>query len=34
MQLLAPAFAEETLLRAARVFEKATDWHEKRPRLV
>ena len=31
MQLLAPAFAEETLLRAARVFEKATDWHEKRP---
>jgi aspartyl-tRNA(Asn)/glutamyl-tRNA(Gln) amidotransferase subunit A len=31
MQLLGPAFAEETLLRAARVFEMATDWHEKRP---
>ena len=31
LQLLGPAFAEETLLRAARVFEKATDWHERRP---
>jgi aspartyl-tRNA(Asn)/glutamyl-tRNA(Gln) amidotransferase subunit A len=34
MQLLAPAFAEETLLRTARVFERATDWHLKRPGLV
>jgi len=34
LQLLAPAFAEETLLRTARVFEAATDWHEKRPGLV
>ena len=33
MQLLAPAFAEETLLRMARVFERETDWHEKRPGL-
>ena len=33
LQLLAPAFAEETLLRTARVFEKATDWHLKRPGL-
>ena len=33
MQLLAPAFAEENLLRTARVFEKATDWHTKRPKL-
>ncbi len=33
MQLLAPAFAEESLLRTARVFEKATDWHTKRPGL-
>ena len=33
LQLMAPAFAEETLLRTARVFEKATDWHEKRPSL-
>jgi aspartyl-tRNA(Asn)/glutamyl-tRNA(Gln) amidotransferase subunit A len=31
LQLLAPAFAEETLLRTARVFEKATDWHTRRP---
>ena len=31
MQLLAPAFAEENLLRTARVFERATDWHTKRP---
>ena len=34
LQLLAPAFAEEVLLRAARVFERATDWSEKRPGLV
>ncbi|ODT98935.1 MAG: aspartyl/glutamyl-tRNA amidotransferase subunit A [Planctomycetes bacterium SCN 63-9] len=34
LQLLAPAFAEERLLRTARVFERATDWHLKRPRLV
>jgi aspartyl-tRNA(Asn)/glutamyl-tRNA(Gln) amidotransferase subunit A len=33
LQLLAPAFAEENLLRTARVFEKATDWHLKRPGL-
>ena len=26
-----PAFAEEQLLRTARVFERATDWHLKRP---
>jgi aspartyl-tRNA(Asn)/glutamyl-tRNA(Gln) amidotransferase subunit A len=31
VQILAPAFAEETLLRTARVFERATDWHTKRP---
>ena len=31
LQLLAPAFAEETLLRTARVFEQATDWHTRRP---
>jgi aspartyl-tRNA(Asn)/glutamyl-tRNA(Gln) amidotransferase subunit A len=31
LQLLAPAFAEDTLLRTARVFERATDWHAKRP---
>ena len=31
LQLLAPAFAEENLLRTARVFERATDWHTRRP---
>jgi aspartyl-tRNA(Asn)/glutamyl-tRNA(Gln) amidotransferase subunit A len=33
LQLLAPAFAEDTLLRTARVFERATDWHLKRPKI-
>ncbi len=33
LQLLAPAFAEETLFRTARVFERATDWHTRRPGL-
>ena len=31
LQLQAPAMAEETLLRAARMHEKATDWHPRRP---
>jgi aspartyl-tRNA(Asn)/glutamyl-tRNA(Gln) amidotransferase subunit A len=34
LQLLAPPFAEEKLLRTARVFERVTDWHTKRPGLV
>jgi aspartyl-tRNA(Asn)/glutamyl-tRNA(Gln) amidotransferase subunit A len=34
MQLLGAPFAEETLLRTARIFECATDWHLKRPGLV
>jgi aspartyl-tRNA(Asn)/glutamyl-tRNA(Gln) amidotransferase subunit A len=34
LQLLAAPFAEETLLRTARVFERETDWHQKRPGLV
>jgi aspartyl-tRNA(Asn)/glutamyl-tRNA(Gln) amidotransferase subunit A len=33
LQLLAPAFAEERLLRTARVFERETDWHLRRPSL-
>jgi aspartyl-tRNA(Asn)/glutamyl-tRNA(Gln) amidotransferase subunit A len=33
MQLLAPAFGEEKLLRIARMYEKATPWHAKRPSL-
>ena len=31
LQLLAPAFAEEKLLRIARLYEAATDWHKMRP---
>jgi len=31
MQLLAPAFAEDNLLRTARVFERETEWHRRRP---
>ena len=31
LQLLGPHFAEEQLLRAARMYEGATDWHGKRP---
>jgi aspartyl-tRNA(Asn)/glutamyl-tRNA(Gln) amidotransferase subunit A len=34
LQLLAPAFAEEGLFRAARVFERETDWHTRRPTLA
>ena len=31
LQLLAAPFAEEMLLRTARVFERETDWHSMRP---
>jgi len=31
LQLLAGPFEEEKLLRAARMFERETDWHTKRP---
>jgi aspartyl-tRNA(Asn)/glutamyl-tRNA(Gln) amidotransferase subunit A len=31
IQLVGPPFAEETLLRAARMFERETPWHTKRP---
>src|SRR5262249_22557629 len=33
LQLVAPPFAEEKLLRVARAYERATDWHTRRPRL-
>ena len=33
LQLLAPPFEEEKLLRAARMYEAATDWHTRRPTL-
>jgi len=31
LQILAPAFGEEKLLRIARMFESQTDWHKKKP---
>jgi aspartyl-tRNA(Asn)/glutamyl-tRNA(Gln) amidotransferase subunit A len=34
LQLLAPPFEEEKLLRVARMHERATDWHLRRPKLV
>ncbi len=33
LQIQAPPFAEEKMLRVARMYEKATDWHTKRPKL-
>jgi aspartyl-tRNA(Asn)/glutamyl-tRNA(Gln) amidotransferase subunit A len=33
LHLIGPAFGEETLLRTARVFERETDWHTRRPGL-
>jgi aspartyl-tRNA(Asn)/glutamyl-tRNA(Gln) amidotransferase subunit A len=34
MQLLGPTFGEQKLLRIARMYEAATDWHKHRPKLV
>ncbi len=33
LQLQGPALAEELLLRAARMYEQATDWHKQHPNL-
>jgi aspartyl-tRNA(Asn)/glutamyl-tRNA(Gln) amidotransferase subunit A len=33
LQLLGPAFEEEKLLRVGRMYERATDWHTRRPKL-
>jgi aspartyl-tRNA(Asn)/glutamyl-tRNA(Gln) amidotransferase subunit A len=33
LQLQAPPFEEDRLLRGAAMFQRATDWHEKRPKL-
>jgi aspartyl-tRNA(Asn)/glutamyl-tRNA(Gln) amidotransferase subunit A len=32
LQIQAPAFEEEKLLRVARMYEQATDWHKRRPK--
>ncbi len=34
LDLLGPHFAEEHLLRAAMMFEAATDWHTRRPAMA
>jgi len=34
VQLQAPPFEESRLLRAAHMFQQATDWHERRPDLA
>jgi aspartyl-tRNA(Asn)/glutamyl-tRNA(Gln) amidotransferase subunit A len=31
LQIIGPPFGEETVLRAARAYEAATDWHTRRP---
>jgi aspartyl-tRNA(Asn)/glutamyl-tRNA(Gln) amidotransferase subunit A len=33
LQVLAPPFEEEKLLRVARMYEQETDWHRRRPKL-
>jgi aspartyl-tRNA(Asn)/glutamyl-tRNA(Gln) amidotransferase subunit A len=33
LQILAPPFEEEKLLRVARMYERETDWHTRRPKL-
>ena len=34
LQMLGPTFTEDKLLRIARMHEKETDWHKRRPRIV
>ena len=34
LQLLGPHFAEEQLLRAARMYEQAMEWHTRRPAMI
>jgi aspartyl-tRNA(Asn)/glutamyl-tRNA(Gln) amidotransferase subunit A len=34
LQLMGPAFSEETLLRIAHAYEQATEWHKRRPALA
>ena len=34
LQILAPAFAEEKLLRIARMYESQTNWHSKSPAII
>ena len=34
MQLMGPAYGEAAVLQAARLYERETDWHTRRPRVV
>ena len=34
LQILAPTFGEDRLLRVARMFEKETEWHKREPQLA
>ena len=34
LQILAPTFAEDKLLRIARMYERETDWHKREPQLA
>ena len=34
LQIMAPPFREEKLCRVARMFERETDWHQRRPKLA
>ena len=34
LQILSPAFSEDKLLQIARMFEKETDWHKRRPGIL
>ncbi len=34
LQLLGPAFAEETLLRAGDAYQRVTDWHTRVPAIA
>jgi aspartyl-tRNA(Asn)/glutamyl-tRNA(Gln) amidotransferase subunit A len=34
LQIMAPAFAEEKLLRIARMYEAQTQWHTKKPPMI
>jgi aspartyl-tRNA(Asn)/glutamyl-tRNA(Gln) amidotransferase subunit A len=33
LQVIAPAFREDTMYRVAYTYEQATEWHERRPAL-
>jgi aspartyl-tRNA(Asn)/glutamyl-tRNA(Gln) amidotransferase subunit A len=34
MQLIAPAFCEDVMLRVGHAYEQSTDWHTRRPEIT